>query len=63
MEGEDGGAREYIVLNDSTKKRSKSNYSKELCSFPSPFFFFLSYLVFTELRFCCTKVVNHVFSA
>ena len=41
MEGEDGGAREYIVLNDSTKKRSKSNYSKELCSFPSPFFFFL----------------------
>ena len=60
MEGGDGGAREYIVLNDSTKKRSKSNYSKEL-SFS--IFFFLSYLVFTELRFCCTKVVNHVFSA
>lgn len=41
MEGGGGGAKDYILLNDSTKKRSKSSYSEELCSFPSPFFFLI----------------------
>lgn len=48
------GAGEYITLNDSAKKRSKSNYSEELCSFPSPFFFFLVIVGFyrVEILLC-----------